>query len=122
MKGRSERTVTRVVLREAVYRSCTSLSREQASKVLNETIEDICEALVRGETVKLSTFGIFKVRSKRERIGRNLTTGELAPIRARRVLTFKASPMLVARVNGVAIPDAEDLRSCCGGRWGASPI
>jgi integration host factor subunit alpha len=63
---------------------------------------------VRGEAVKLSTFGIFKVRSKRERIGRNPKTRVEAPIRARRVLTFKASPALVALVNGEAIPDAED--------------
>jgi integration host factor subunit alpha len=108
MTGRSEHTVTRAVLRDAVYRSCTSLSREQASKVLNETIEDICEALVRGETVKLRAFGIFKVRSKRERIGRNPKTGVQAPICARRTLTFKASPVLIAHVNGETIPDAED--------------
>jgi integration host factor subunit alpha len=107
MTEQIERAVTRTVLRDAVYRSCTSLTREQASKVVNEAIEDICEALVRGETVKLSTFGIFKVRSKRERIGRNPTTGDEAPISARRVLTFKASPMLLARVNGEVIPDAE---------------
>jgi integration host factor subunit alpha len=108
MTGQSGGTVTRAVLRDAVYRCCTSLSREQASKVLNETLEDICQALVRGETVKLSTFGIFKVRSKRERIGRNPKTGVEVPIRARRVLIFKASPVLVAHVNGEAIPDAED--------------
>jgi integration host factor subunit alpha len=108
MTGQSERTVTRAILRDAVYRSCMSLSRAQASKVLDATIEEMCEALVRGETVKLRAFGIFKVRSKRERVGRNPKTGEPVPICARRSLTFKASDVLVARVNGEAIPDAED--------------
>jgi integration host factor subunit alpha len=108
MTRQRERTVTRAVLRDAVYRSCTSLSREQASKVLNETIEELREALVRGEIVKLSGFGTFKVCTKRERIGRNPTTGAELQISARRWPTFKASPVLLARVNGEVIRDAEE--------------
>jgi integration host factor subunit alpha len=57
---------------------------------------------------QLRAFGTFNVRGKRQRIGRNPKTGIDAVITPRRVLTFKASPVLVARVNGEAIPDGED--------------
>lgn len=65
-------------------------------------LEEIAVALSRGEQVKLRSFGSFSVRSKRERIGRNPRTGVEVPIKPRRVLTFKASPVLIGRVNGVA--------------------
>lgn len=94
------RTLTRAALREAVYSCCPTLSRAEARQILDATFEEIREALVRGESVKLRSFGSFNVRSKRERIGRNPKTGEEAPICPRKVLTFKASPVLVAHVNG----------------------
>jgi len=102
-----ERGITRAALREVVCDCCTGLSRQQASQLVDATLEEICEALARGEPVKLRAFGIFNVRTKRARVGRNPKTGVEAPISARRVLTFKASPVLVAQVNGEAIPDAE---------------
>jgi integration host factor subunit alpha len=64
--------------------------------VLNE----LSDALAKGETVKLSSFGSFIVRSKSERIGRNPKTGVEVPITQRRVLVFKPSSVLKARVNG----------------------
>jgi integration host factor subunit alpha len=108
MIGQSGGAVTRAVLRDAVYRCCTSLSREQASLLLDATIEEICEALVCGESFKLSAFGTFNVRSKRERTGRNPKTGAEAPITARRSLIFKASEVLRARVNGEIFANAKD--------------
>jgi integration host factor subunit alpha len=66
-------------------------------------LEEISDALVRGESVKLRSFGLFSVRAKRERIGRNPRTGVEAPIKPRRVLTFKPSPVLCASINGVSI-------------------
>lgn len=66
-------------------------------------LEEVSAALVRGETVKLRSFGLFSVRSKRERIGRNPRTGVEVPIKPRRVLTFKPSPVLSAAVNGITI-------------------
>jgi integration host factor subunit alpha len=101
-------TLTRAALREAVYSCCTTLSRSEARKILDATFEEISEALLRGESVKLRSFGTFNVRSKRERIGRNPKTGVEAKITPRRVLTFKASPVLVAHVNGDAIIPEED--------------
>jgi integration host factor subunit alpha len=108
VKPENARTLTRAELRTAVYTSCPSLSREDASKMLDEFFEEVGEALARGEPVKLRSFGTFNVRAKRERVGRNPKTGEEAPICPRKVLTFKASPVLVARVNGEAIGDEEE--------------
>ncbi|MBB3978885.1 integration host factor subunit alpha [Rhizobium azooxidifex] len=61
-------------------------------------IDEICNAIVRGESVKLSSFATFQVRDKNERIGRNPKTGEEVPISPRRVMTFKASNVLKQRV------------------------
>ena len=100
--------VTRAFLREAIYRNCSGLSRRQADEILEATFAEICDALARGETVKLRSFGAFSVRCKRARVGRNPKTGIEAPITARRVLTFSASPVLVAKVNGETIPAGEE--------------
>ncbi|MBM3562509.1 MAG: integration host factor subunit alpha [Alphaproteobacteria bacterium] len=101
-------TLTRAALREAVYSCCPSLSRAEARKMLDATFDEISEALLRGESVKLRSFGTFNVRDKRERVGRNPKTGVEATITPRRVLTFKASPVLVAHVNGDPIIPEED--------------
>jgi integration host factor subunit alpha len=58
--------------------------------------------------VKLSSFGTFTVREKGERIGRNPKTGVEVPITSRRVLTFKPSNVLKARINGQDAADEED--------------
>lgn len=102
------RTLTRAALREAVYACCPTLSRAEARQILDATFEEISNALVRGETVKLRAFGSFNVRSKSERVGRNPKTGEEAPISPRKVLTFKASPVLVAHVNGQPAPQLQE--------------
>jgi integration host factor subunit alpha len=98
--------VTRVELLDAVYNACPTLSRAQAREIFEMTLDEIIAALVNNDPVKLRSFGAFSVRSKRERVGRNPRTGVEAKITARRVLTFKASPTLVARINGEA--DVED--------------
>ncbi|MGH6799817.1 MAG: integration host factor subunit alpha [Methylocella sp.] len=98
----TRKTATRAELLDAVYASCPTLSRAQAKQIFEMTLEEITDALVRGETVKLRSFGLFLVRAKRERIGRNPRTGVEVPITPRHVLTFKPSPVLCATVNGVA--------------------
>jgi integration host factor subunit alpha len=95
------KTATRADLLDAVYSSCPTLSRAQARDIFEMALEEISDALVRGETVKLRSFGLFAVRAKRERIGRNPRTGIEVPIKPRRVLTFKPSPVLIAFVNGL---------------------
>ncbi len=91
------RTVTRADLSEAVYQE-VGLSRSESAKLVDSVLDEISDALVRGETFKLSSFGSFVVRQKGERVGRNPKTGEEAPILPRRVLVFRASPALKERV------------------------
>jgi integration host factor subunit alpha len=97
------RTTTRADLLEAVFVACPTLSRSQARTIFEMTLEEISDSLDRNEPVKLRGFGAFQVRSKRERIGRNPKTGVEAAIRPRRVVTFKPSPVLVGRVNHIAV-------------------
>ena len=91
------KTVTRADLAEAVYRK-VGLSRTESAQLVEMVLDEICSAIVRGETVKLSSFATFHVRSKNERIGRNPKTGEEVPILPRRVMTFKASNVLKNRI------------------------
>ena len=70
--------------------------------------EEIFEALKRGEPVKLKSFGSFHVRSKQARVGRNPKTGREAPIAPRKVLMFRASPVLAFRINGTTIADGDE--------------
>ena len=94
----SEHTVTRAELSEAVYQE-VGLSRNESADLVESILKEITDALARGETVKISSFGSFMVRQKGERIGRNPKTGQEVPIRPRRVLVFRASHVLKSRVN-----------------------
>ena len=102
-----QRTVTRVDLAEAVYR-CVGLSRKESAILVESVLDELADALVGGESVKLSSFGRFLVRAKSERIGRNPKTGIEVPITQRRVMVFKPSNVLKARINGLAVADDED--------------
>ena len=92
-------TLTRADLCEAVHQE-VGLSRHECAALVERTLELIAEALERGETVKLSGFGVFQVRAKRARMGRNPKTGEPAAIDPRRVISFRASQVMKARVDG----------------------
>jgi integration host factor subunit alpha len=70
------------------------MQRADANRLLTRMLEMIEDTLVAGEIVKLSRFGNFNVRTKRQRIGRNPKTGEEVPITPRRVVTFRPSQML----------------------------
>ncbi len=94
----SEKTLTRMELSEAVFRS-VGLSRNESADLVESVLEHVSDALVRGETVKISSFGTFSVRSKTARIGRNPKTGEEVPIEPRRVLTFRPSHIMKERVD-----------------------
>lgn len=95
----SGQTVTRADLCEAVYQKI-GLSRTESSKLVEAVLDEICDAVARGENVKLSSFGSFVVRDKGERIGRNPKTGVEVPIEPRRVMVFKPSNVMKARING----------------------
>ena len=101
----TKRTVTRSDLANSVFRRI-GLSRLESAQLVEAVIEEIGDAILRGEKVKLSGFGTFLQRSKRERIGRNPKTGVEATITPRQVLVFKASHIMRGRVNGDC-PDGE---------------
>ena len=84
------RTVTRVDLAEAVYR-CVGLSRKESGILVQSVLDELADALIGGESVKLSSFGRFFVRSKSERIGRNPKTGIEVPITQRRVMAIECA-------------------------------
>ncbi|MBI1206906.1 MAG: integration host factor subunit alpha [Azospirillum sp.] len=91
-------TVTRAQLSEAVYQE-VGLSRNESAELVEVILNEISDALARGEMVKISSFGSFSVRQKGQRIGRNPKTGEEVPILPRRVLVFRASHVLKNRIN-----------------------
>lgn len=93
------RTMTRAQLGESIYQE-VGLSRNESAELLEMVLGEISTALVRGETVKISSFGSFSVRQKGERIGRNPKTGEEVPILPRKVLVFRPSQLLKARIRG----------------------
>jgi integration host factor subunit alpha len=103
----AEETVTRAQLSEAVYQE-VGLSRNESADLVESILREISDALVRGETVKISSFGSFFVRQKGERVGRNPKTGEEVPILPRRVLVFRASHVLKNRINGEAVGSGTD--------------
>ena len=91
--------VTRVDLYDAVHRK-VGLSRGRLVPVLMESfLKEISDCIVRGETVKLAGFGTFTVRKKSQRLGRNTRTGVDVIIEPRRVVVFKASPIVKAQMN-----------------------
>jgi len=87
------KTLTRADLVEALARRA-NLQRNDANHLLTRMLDMIQDSLVDGQSVKLSRFGNFNVRAKRQRIGRNPKTGEEVPITPRRVVTFRPSQML----------------------------
>ncbi|HHB81978.1 MAG TPA: integration host factor subunit alpha [Devosia sp.] len=93
-----QKTLTRADLAEAVY-ATVGLSRTESADLVERVLEHMSDALVNGESVKLSSFGSFHVRSKKERIGRNPKTGEEVPILPRKVLVFKPSNVLKSKIN-----------------------
>ena len=91
-------TLTRSQLSEAVYQE-VGLSRNESSDLLESVLNKMSEVLSKGETVKISSFGTYSVRNKNQRIGRNPKTGQEVPILPRRVLVFRPSQVLKARVS-----------------------
>lgn len=93
-----EKTTTRSSLSEAVFKN-VGLSRNESANLVDTVLSEILISLIKGDDVKISSFGTFIVREKKERIGRNPKTGEEVPITARSVVTFRASNVLKSKVN-----------------------
>jgi integration host factor subunit alpha len=99
----SSRTITRAQLSEAVYQE-VGLSRNESADLLESVLSMVTDALSKDETVKISSFGSFSVRKKGERIGRNPKTGVEVPILPRKVLVFRPSQVMKARINSKRAP------------------
>src|SRR5262245_38034515 len=97
------KTLTRADLMEAVFNS-VGLSRNESAQMVEDILDELCSALMRGEVVKLSSFGTFQVRQKSRRVGRNPKTGDEVPIAPRRVLVFRPSHVLKLQINGLPVP------------------
>ena len=93
-----DKTTTRSTLIEAVFKNVV-LSRNESANLVESVFNEILKSLISGDDVKISSFGTFVVRQKKERVGRNPKTGEEVPITARSVVTFRASNVLKSRVN-----------------------
>ncbi|SMC52627.1 integration host factor subunit alpha [Fulvimarina manganoxydans] len=91
------KTLKRADLAEAVFRKI-GLSRTESAHLVEMVLEEVCSTIAKGESVKISSFGSFLVRSKNERVGRNPKTGEEVPISPRKVAVFKPSNVLKERI------------------------
>jgi integration host factor subunit alpha len=98
-KNQSKSTVTKADIVEQVYDKI-GFSKKEASDLVELVFNTLKDVLQNGEKVKISGFGNFVVRSKKERIGRNPQTGDQIKISARHVLTFRPSQVLKAMLNG----------------------
>lgn len=93
--------LTKADLAEKLFEEL-GLNKREAKEVVEMFFEEIKTALSTGKQVKLSGFGNFDLRDKRERPGRNPKTGEEIPISARRVVTFRPGQKLKVRVEAYA--------------------
>ena len=91
-----DKTTTRSTLSEAVFKN-VGLSRNESATLVDSVFGEILKSLIEGNDVKISSFGTFVVRQKKERIGRNPKTGQEVPITARSVVTFRASNVLKSK-------------------------
>ncbi len=94
-------SLTRVNMAESLFNEL-GLSRTEARELLESFFEELIASLAVGKEVKLSGFGNFDLRDKKERPGRNPQTGEKVTISARRVVTFRPGDKLKARMEGYA--------------------
>jgi integration host factor subunit alpha len=92
-------TVTKADIVEQVYEKM-GFSKKEATDLVEMVFDSLKGVLISGEKVKISGFGNFVVRGKKERVGRNPQTGSQIKISARRVLTFRPSQVLKAILNG----------------------
>jgi len=76
----------------------TNIKQMDVKKVVQRTLDHITLALSGGKTVELRNFGVFKVKSRKPRMGRNPRTGATVPVPERKVVTFKAGMIMKKKV------------------------
>ncbi len=92
------KTITRADVAETIYEEI-GLSRKDSNDILDMILDEMTQELVKGNDVKLSSFGTFALRSKNARSGRNPKTGVEAVISPRRVISFKPSQTMRKIIN-----------------------
>ena len=107
--------MTKAEIIDSVYERVGGFSKKEAAEVVEAVFDTMKDVLTQGEKIKISGFGNFVVRAKKQRVGRNPQTGEPIPISARRVLTFKPSQVLKHVLNPHRAGEApEDERAASG--------
>ncbi|MFN3197757.1 MAG: integration host factor subunit alpha [Bradymonadia bacterium] len=91
--------MTKADIVEQVYQNLGGFSKKEAAEIVEFVFETIKGTLEKGEKIKISGFGNFVVRQKKERTGRNPQTGQEITIAPRKVLTFKPSQVLKNIIN-----------------------
>src|ERR1700760_37809 len=91
--------MTKAEIVQALYSRVGGFSKKESAAIVDLVFEMMKETLGRGEKIKISGFGNFVLRDKRQRPGRNPQTGDPIKISERRVLTFKASQILKQALN-----------------------
>src|SRR4029077_4235707 len=97
--GGDETSMTKAEIVQALYTRVGGFSRKESAELVDLVFEMMKETLGKGEKIKVSGFGNFVLRDKRQRPGRNPQTGEAIQISERRVLTFKSSQILKQILN-----------------------
>ncbi|HKK12051.1 MAG TPA: integration host factor subunit alpha [Flavobacteriaceae bacterium] len=92
-------TLTKVQMVESIQNQ-TGFPKNKSLKIVETLLEIIKSTLASGEDVLVSGFGKFCVNEKKERKGRNPSTGEDMMLEPRKVVTFKCSGKLRGRING----------------------
>src|ERR1700730_8356216 len=103
--------MTKAEIVQALYTKVGGFSKKESADIVDLFFEMMKETLGRGEKIKISGFGNFVLRDKRQRPGRNPQTGDPIKISERRVLTFKASQILKQVLNpknGNGVDELED--------------
>ena len=91
-------TLTRAQIADELYKTI-GLSHNESSELVETFFEEILLCFEKGEEVKLTSFGTFKIRNKKERVGRNPKTGIEAKISSRKVVTFKPSRQVIDKID-----------------------
>ena len=90
-------TITKADLADLLHENL-GVNKREAAEIVMSFFDEISAELEHGDTVKLSGFGVFCLRNKNSRPGRNPKTGEMIPVSARRVVMFHPSHLLKALV------------------------
>jgi integration host factor subunit alpha len=91
--------MTKAEIVQAIYTRVGGFSKKESADIVDLVFDMMKQTLGRGEKLKISGFGNFVLRDKRQRPGRNPQTGDAIEISERRVLKFKASQLLKAALN-----------------------